>query len=59
MTEAVAQLHDVRFVHGDIARRNFLVDDVGNVFITDLGKGHWLSKRKVKRMSVEQYSKRL
>lgn len=46
VSDSIAQLHSVRFVHGDIAKRNYLVDDGGNVFLTDFGKAHWLARCK-------------
>ena len=46
LIESVKQLHDVDVIHGDIAMRNFLVDDAERIYVTDFGLSHKLERKK-------------
>ena len=44
MVQGVAQLHSVNVFHGDLSRRNFLVDFDGTIILTDFGLSHKMKR---------------
>ena len=44
MVQGVAQLHSVNVFHGDLSRRNFLVDFDGTIVLTDFGLSHKMKR---------------
>lgn len=45
IVKGVRALHKFNVIHGDIAKRNFLVDNKGRVVITDFGLSHKVLKK--------------
>lgn len=57
MIQGVSQLHSCGIIHGDLAKRNFLVDKKRRVIITDFGLAHKTSRKaKDSSMYSENYS---